>query len=468
MKKINQLLDCDYNINISGITCDSRLVKDNYLFIATKGYNVDHFDYINDAIKNGAVCIIADRKIDIKSDVFLIVVDDIISTYEKICYRFYDIDISLFNFIGITGTDGKTTTSSIIKQIINNSSKIAYIGTNGMEVSNVKYSVNNTTPCLEELCYLLSIIKKYNCKDIVMEVSSEALLYGRVDSILYSYVGFTNITEDHLNIHKNIDNYINSKKHILDLLSDNGYLIVNGDDEICRNLTYSNIFKYGFNSDNDYVISSVKYENSCVKFDINYNNDVFHINGNISGKYNVYNITLAFIISYLYGIDSNDIISSLKNLNVINGRREFLNYGQDYNIVLDYAHTYNGIKELISSFSNYKNIIVVTGAAGGREKCKRGLIGKYLLNNTSFVIFTMDDPRYEKPLDIINDLIGECTFTNYKIIIDRYFAIKYALDMAKKNDLVLIIGKGRDNYMAILDKKIKYCDYDVINRYFNC
>lgn len=464
MKKLKNLIDCNYSTLIDGVTTDSRRVKPNYLFVATRGFNVDHFEFIDDAIENGAVAVVTDR--DIKLSVPVIVVDDIDSALISICEKFYSVSISFFSFIGVTGTDGKTTTTSIIKQLLNPSMKTAYIGTNGLEVDGRVNSISNTTPCVEELYKCFSNIKNSDCKSIVMEVSSEALLHKRVDNLKYDVVGFTNITEDHLNVHKTISNYINCKRHLVDLLNYDGYLIINGDCENCKDIKYHNMYTYGFSSDNDCVISNVNYCKEKASFDITFQNEVYNIVSPLSGEYNVYNVVLAFLICLVKGIDSNDLIDRISKLIPINGRREFLNFGQKYDLVLDYAHTFYGIKSLVNSFSGYKRVILVTGAAGGREKEKRKLIGKFLLENVDLVVFTMDDPRFEDPNNIIDDMLADTDLDNYEIIIDRARAISYALDIASEGDLVLIIGKGRDNYMAILDKKVKYCDYDVIKDYF--
>lgn len=464
MKKLCELIKCNYDVLIKDINTDSRMVKKGSLFVATCGYNVDHYDFINKAVDNGAVAVVADKFIDI--DVPLVIVENIDDELVSICKKFYDVSIDDFNFIGITGTDGKTTTSSIVKQILNPSNKTAYIGTNGVEFDGHNFSTNNTTPCIEELYRNFEKIKNNECKTISMEVSSEALLHKRVDSLKFDIVGFTNITEDHLNIHKTVDNYIDCKKHLIDLLKDDGVLIFNGDDINCKELKYNNMYTYGFNNDNDFVILNVNNRKEYASFDISFNGFIYKIKSPLTGNYNVYNVTLAFAICLMYKLDYITIIDRISKLNFVPGRREFLNYGQEFDIVLDYAHTYNGIKNLISSFTQYNHIILVTGAAGGREKEKRKLIGKYILENVDFAIFTMDDPRFENPTDIINDMLFTTNLNNYKIIIDRKNAIKCSFDLAKKGDLVLIIGKGRDNYMAIHDKKIKYSDYETIKKYF--
>lgn len=460
---INKLFNTDLDFIIEGIVDDSRDVKENYLFVATKGFNVDHFDYIDKAIENGAVAVVADR--EVKCNVPVFYVENINNYFVKLCRTFNNIVDDDFNYIGITGTDGKTTSTSIIHQIMSLSKKSALIGTNGMFIEDEHFGTNNTTPCISELYNVLGVAKKHDCKQIVMEVSSEALLHNRVDGINYSIVGFTNITEDHLNIHGTIDNYIASKLKLIDYLSDNGIVIYNGDDVNLCQISYDNKYSYGVNNDCDFTISDIVENSKNVYFKIKYDNVIYEIESPLVGLYNVYNVTLAFAVCLLSGLTSNFIIDAIKNLKPILGRRESLDFGQDYEIILDYAHTFNGIKNILDSVKDYKKIITVTGAAGGREKEKRGKIGKIVLEKSDIVIFTMDDPRYESVDSIIDDLAGNTT-KDYFRIKDRVEAIHFAFSIADKDSVVLILGKGRDNYMAVEDKKLPYCDYEVIKDYF--
>jgi len=454
MKKLNEIIDTELDISIAGITDDSRNVGENYLFVATHGYNVDHYDYIDDAIEKGASFIISDREI---SGFPHLVVDNINDYYYELCKKFYGVSPDEFYLIGVTGTDGKTTTTSVINQIIDNS---AYIGTNGLYVKNKIYNTNNTTPCISELYKALKIVKENNIKTIVMEVSSEALLHDRLKNFKFDIIGFTNITEDHLNVHKTLDNYINCKMKLLDLLKSNGYCVINGDDDNLQKINCKHLVKFGVNNSNDYVINNVIYDKN-----VNFNVNDSLIKSPLFGIYNVYNVTMSYVISMIYGIKEEEIIEKISKIKTISGRREVLNFGQEYTIILDYAHTYNGILNILNSVNNYKDIIVVTGCAGGREKEKRSKIGKMILDKCNTAIFTMDDPRYENVDDIIDDMVKDSN-KSYIRIIDRKKAIYKAFNIAKKDSVVLILGKGRDNYMAIEDRKEDYNDYDVIEKYF--
>lgn len=465
MKKLKEIIECEYDVDILGVTDDSRNVKEGFLFVATKGYYVDHSNYIEDAIANGAVAVVTEHKLNKDINVPVILVDDVNECYSDICSNFYDVKPSDFKFIGITGTDGKTTTATVVNELINSDELCAYIGTNGVQIGDDYYPTTNTTPCVEELFRCLKYVKEHNCKLVVMEVSSEALLHDRLKGFKYGIVAFTNITEDHLNVHKTIENYRNCKFKLLELMSDNGKIVINGDDDNCRMIDRDSLHSVGFNNDNEFVIKNVKEMSNGVNFDLWINNKIYNISSPFKGKYNVYNVAMAFVICLLNGMDSEKIISSISNLHVVKGRREYLDFGQDFDIILDYAHTYNGIKCLLESVSNYKKIITVTGAAGGREIEKRSKIGKLVLEKSTIAVFTMDDPRYESVDDIIDQMVGSSD-KEYVRIINRQEAIFKAFELADSESVVLIIGKGRDNYMAIEDRREPYSDYETIKKYF--
>lgn len=469
MKRLNELLFCKYNTPIYGVKTDSRKVVKGDLFVAVHGMNKDHHDFILDAVEKGAAAIISEKKIDVKIPV--VVVKNTNKTLRKILRRFYCNVEKNFFFIGITGTDGKTTTSTIISKVLEENYECANIGTNGLFYKEYYEDLNNTTPDITELSNLLFNLNKLGCKCISMEVSSEALLHKRVDNIKYNVGIITNITEDHLNIHKNIDDYVNSKALLFKKIKKNGFAILNMDDKYFTYIVEKcncKVFTYGFDVKSDFVICKNDGNKNVKNFRILHDGKSYIIKTNFLEKYNLYNLTAAFSCLYLLGFDPNYIINRISLIHTIPGRGEKLNFGQNFTIVLDYAHTENAIKNILSTYYSHKKrrIITVTGSAGGREKEKRKKIGRIVTELSDIVIFTEDDPRCEKVLDIIDDMTINVTKNNYKIIEDRRKAIRYALSIAKKNDAVLILGKGRDNYMAVLNEKIKYSDYEVVESYF--
>ena len=460
MKKLRDLLPIDSDLVVEGITDDSRLVQKNFLFVATKGYYVDHFDYIEDAIQNGCCFIVCDRELPISFPHY--VVDDIQAFFLELCRKYYDVSLEDFRFIGITGTDGKTTSTTIVKELLEH---CAYIGTNGVEVDSKSYGTSNTTPCISELYRDLSLVQEYGYHTVAMEVSSEALLHDRIHDFSYDVVGFTNITGDHLNVHKTFEDYVSCKMKLLDYLKKDGYVVYNGDDELLKNIQHPHSISFGFSSNNLYVIQEVEYLERETIITLSYQDLSWTIHSPLIGKYNVYNVVMAFIIGRLYLVDDYLLLQKIQELRPIKGRGEFLDFGQNFDIVLDYAHTVNGIRSILETFQNYETVIVVTGSAGGRETLKRSVIGKIVMDMSDFTIFTMDDPRNEDPDDIIDQMVGDSK--DYYRIVDREDAISFALSIAPPKSVVLILGKGRDNYMAIGDKKIHYNDYDVIHNYFN-
>ena len=457
--KLNKLIDTDLDIDIKGIVDDSRLVRDGYIFVATKGFNVDHFDHIKDAIDRGCVFLITDREIDFSFP--HIIVDNIDKYYKDICLKFYDIDLNDFYFIGITGTDGKTTTATIVNRLIKDS---AYIGTNGLTINGITISTSNTTPCVSELYRDLKRIKDSGIKTVVMEVSSEALLHNRVDNFKFDIIGFTNITGDHLNVHGSFEEYVKCKMKLLDLVKDTGYVVVNKDDVNLQKIKCKNMYSFGKENVN-FTIKDITCHDKEVSIKIVYNGKEYIINSPLKGEYNVYNVVMAYIIGLLYGVDSNELINNISILEPIDGRCEFIDFGQDFDIVLDYAHTINGITNILDTFSDYDRVITITGCAGGRDHSKRSIIGDIVMSKSDISIFTMDDPRFEDVDSIIDEMVGDKK--DYIRIVDREEAINYALSIAGRGDIVLILGKGRDNYMAIGDKNVEYSDINVIKKYFD-
>lgn len=471
MKKLNELFNCENDILIESIEEDSRVTKNNILFCCIEGLTSDGHEFVEQAIENGAVAIVA-RK-DINVSVPVIKVEDTNRAMNKALSKFYDEPEKELKLIGITGTDGKTTLSSIVYQLINSFDNCGYIGTNGIVCRSFAKENKWTTPFPKDLFRMFKDFKDASCNYVSMEASSERLGTKRLDGINYDVTVFTNITRDHLNNHKTMENYIAAKSRLFQFTKDNGYAIINNDDDYTEEIKKAatgNIITYGIKNKSDVFATDVIIAENKLMFNLSYNNQTYNIVSPLSGIFNVYNLMAAITVCTVLGFDINKVINAVKDLKPIKARLELIDYGQPYKIMIDYAHTANALKNLleyVNVISN-GNIITVTGSAGGRDKGKRPDMGEVVTNLSSHVIFTMDDPRKEDPNDIIDEMISTIKDkkNNYERVVDRGIAIRKALAMAKDGDIVIIAGKGSDPYMAIGDEYVPYNDFDEVRKFF--
>lgn len=469
MKRLSELYPgCPDDVLISGIKINSKDVTDGDIFVCTMGVTADRHDFIDEAIKNGAKAVVVQKPVE--CSVPTILVKNTNKELPLLASRFYDAPESKLDIIGITGTNGKTTVATIIQDLIGNDI-CGYLGTNGIICSKFSESIRNTTPDSDRLYGYFKRFVDSGCQILSMETSSEAFYRERLQNIKFKVGIITNITEDHLNIHKTIENYVACKQKLVMQVADDGYSILNVDDKYydeTRKLAKGTVLTYGKNDADLQIISSMSTAKET-NITIKYNGMNYNFLSPLLGEFNTYNLCAAILTLIALGYGIEDIIKRVSNIEAPHGRVEFLNYGQNYEIVLDYAHTPDAFSKLYKLLNEIKKgrIITVTGSAGGREKEKRGPMGKLVLDESDYVIFTMDDPRYEDVKDIISDLVSESDKSNYEIIVNRKEAIYRAFDMANRGDIVLIAGKGIDNYMAIEDKYLPYSDLEVVEEYFN-
>ena len=309
------------------------------------------------------------------------------------------------------------------------------------------------------------------CDTICMEASSEAFYRHRLDDIRYDIGIVTNITEDHLNIHKTLENYVDCKCQLVRQVKDDGYSILNSSDKYFdkfKREAHGNIVSYGYKDSDTLKIEDYTLKRDKTIITFKYNNKTYEVTSPLLGSFNVDNLSSAILTLLCKSISFEEIVKRVSKIKQIEGRMEIMPFVSKYTVILDYAHTTDALDNILTFLDMVKEsrIITVTGSAGGRETTKRPGMGKVVLEKSDYVIFTMDDPRYEDPNKIIDDLVSGSDKTNYIRIVDRKKAIYKALDMAEDNDIVLIAGKGRDDYMAIDDKYLPYCDYDVIKSYY--
>ena len=465
MKKLEELYPGIGNDTlIKSIKINSKEVEDGDLFVCTMGVTRDRHDFIDDAIKNGAAAIVVSRDVGDKK-IPTIKVPDTNRELPYLCQKFYDYPDQKMKMIGVTGTDGKTSVTSIIQTLIG-SDLCGYIGTNGRNCAGFSGDNPNTTPDAQNLYLYLDEFVRYGCKYTAMEASSEAFFRGRLQAMEYDISALTNITSEHLNIHGSFENYLESKLQLFKQTKKDGFCILNHDDpyfEQVKSACGGKVLTYGVGEDNDLVIVDFKLYPNHTTINYKYEDNTISIDSPLMGDFNVYNLACAILCTIASGFNIDYILKRIPNIK-ISGRLELLNTDTPYYVMVDYAHTPNGITKLLNFVHtlNIKRSIVVIGQAGERDYLKRPKVGNVVVDNATYAIFTYEDPRSEDPVNICNDIVKELkdTHNNYEIVIDRREAINKAINMAEENDMVLILGKGNETYEKLKDEVIYFNDIE--------
>lgn len=430
---------------------DSRKIKKGDTFIALKKVHDGH-DFINDAIKNGASKIIVEHG---TYDIDTLIVDDTHAYLVNYLKENYHEKIKNLKLIGMTGTNGKTTTCFLLYQALNLAGiKTAYIGTIGFYLDNKISDLNNTTPDILEIYELLLKCVEENVEYVVMEASSQALAMNRLDGLEFDIGIFSNLTQDHLDYHKTMENYVLSKQKLFDKVKYK--TLVNIDDPYKDYFIKENSITYGFDK-SDYMINDYKiglFESELIVNNIGYKTSLI-------GKHNLYNVLV--VIALLNELNIKNVPDIISKLTPPMGRMEKI-IKDDNLIIVDYAHTPDAVEKIITSVKelNPNNIMTIIGCGGNRDKTKRPIMGCISVINSDYVIFTSDNPRDEDPLAIINDMIQDIDKNNYEIIENRKKAIIKGIQKLTKNDILLVLGKGHENYQIIKGNKYDFSDKDII------
>lgn len=452
------------DILIKGIKINSKEVVSGDLFVCTMGVTADRHDFIDDAIKNGASAIVVSKSI-IEERVPVIKVPDTNRELPYLCQKFYGYPDLNMKMIGVTGTDGKTSVSTIIQTLIG-SNICGYIGTNGRRCASFTGDNPNTTPDADRLYSYLKEFVDFGCKYTAMEASSEAFFRGRLQAMNFDVSVCTNITSDHLNIHGSLENYIESKLKLFSQTKEDGYCVLNQDDgyfERVKKASRGKILTYGRGSDATLQIVDFKIHstNTIIKF--RYRDEEFEVVSPLLGDFNVYNLAAGLLSALALGFPKEKLIKNISKISV-DGRLQMLKTDTPYYVMVDYAHTPNGIAKLLNFVHtlDINRSIVVIGSAGERDFLKRPVMGKTVCDNASYAIFTYEDPRSEAVEDIINMIIKDIKndHDNFEAVLDRREAIKKAIGMAKEKDIVLILGKGNETYEKLKDKTIYFNDVE--------
>jgi len=462
---IEKILKTIEELNITGISSDTRYLQKGDLFVCLQGNNYSGSDFIIDATLKGAKAILSETKIN-AATIPVIIDNNIDKNLDILLSKFYDYPFREMEMIGITGTDGKTTTASIIEYLLNQKYKCCYIGTNGIRFLDRTNKTRYTTLPLCLLMKTLRMIADKNIRYVSMEVSSQGLVDNRLESIEFDVAIFTNLSHEHLDTHKTMDNYFLAKMKLFEKLDPKGLAIVNGDSPYSYRIKHPNKVTFGIDNICDYQALNIKHLKKYTSFDLKIPDGILkNIKVNMNEKYNMYNILAAIVVAINYNIPIPILYNSLLTIPKIEGRLELITTHEKFKVFVDFAHTPNALKEVLTSLKKDKtHLTVVLGSAGGKDKTKRPEMGQIACTIADYVIFTSEDPREEDPLDIINDLTSLVITTNFEIILDRKSAIKEAITKAKDNDIIIITGKGNDTYFEIKNEVHSYSDItEVIN-----
>lgn len=460
--KVNKLLNTKFKNNhiISKITNNSKECVKDCIFIV----NDKNINYLSEALNLGASTVIAEKEVKFDTKINFLVVDNIKLYQAELLKKYYHKQLSQYKIIGVTGTNGKTSTSTYIYKYLRYINEDALlISSLGFYLDDLVFDTNNTTPSIFKIYeFLDKNLKKNKFKKtknnihyLILECSSQGIRDLRIKYIPFDAIVFTNITSDHLDFHKNYSDYFYSKCLLLNQLKEDGIVIsntINCDSNLIKEISNNRVYTYGKNSDYNFNIISSTMTNTL--FEIN--NNLFKTS--VSGDYQIENLTASFVALSKLNIDMSYFRTFLYQLEPLPGRFNLYKI-KNKNIIIDYGHTYNAFIKTIEFIKKNINskLWVVCGCGGNRDKTKRPLIGQYVTANSNFVVFTEDNNRNEQFEDIVNDIIANVEQDNFMIIKDRYEAISYALNNSTKDDYIAIIGKGLEktlvgyNYLTDLE-----------------
>lgn len=462
------LIKGDVDTEISGIAYDSRKVANGWAFVCIKGFKTDGHNYIRDAVNRGAKAVVVERDVEVPEGITVIRVDDTRKALALMSAAFFDFPSKHMKLIGVTGTNGKTTTTYLIKSILEEwGLKVALLGTISNIIDGKAMDARRTTPESSDLQEMFFEMKNASTDYCVMEVSSHSLELKRVEGCYFNVGIFTNLTRDHLDFHGTFENYLNAK---MKLFKQSGKAAVNLDDSYAKEvLSRIDIPVIGYSEKNqgDVKASDVEITSKYTAFTLNYMNESIRIRLPLPGRFNVYNALAAASACIEEGVPLKVIKRGLENVKSIPGRSEVIDSGRGFTIIIDYAHTPDGLKNILETVGEYAKgrVITLFGCGGDRDKTKRPEMGEIAGRLSDFCFVTSDNPRTEDPDAIINDILPgiKKTGADFEVVTDRREAIKRALNKAKENDVVVIAGKGHETYQELNNRTIHFDEREIIN-----
>ncbi len=459
--KIKELIDTDLEIEVGGISYDSRNTKKDDVFIAISGYSSDGHSFASVAEKNGAVCVVCEREIPGLS-IPMIMVDDTRAALAKMSHAFFGNPSEKLCLIGVTGTNGKTTVTYLLKTILEAfGGKVGLIGTNQNMIGERVIDSKNTTPESFELAKLFRQMIDEGCTHAVMEVSSHSLEMHRVDGCDFDVGIFTNLTQDHLDFHKTMENYKNAK---IKLFKRCKCGIINADDAYGADIEKEaecKIVTYGIKN-GEIKAESIKTGVEGVEFVCR----GAKIRLGIPGHFSVYNALAAISASLCLNIGIDVIAKAMSLANGVKGRAELVPTGRNFSVIIDYAHTPDGLRNILESVREFTSgrLVVLFGCGGDRDKTKRPIMGKIAGELADYCIISSDNPRSEEPAAIIRDILAgmKVATAEYIVVENRRDAIEFAITHAKDGDVIVLAGKGHETYQILADKTIHFDEREII------
>lgn len=464
--------------DVKSISCDSRSIGKDSLFIALKGTQKNGSDFVDEAIAKGAKIIIRENCLDRAFEdrnVFFVHVKDSRKALLKISRRFYDDPSRKVKAIGVTGTNGKTTVSYLLESVFRQAKKkCAVIGTVNYRIGEDILPSKNTTPgLLDNQRYLAEMAAK-KVDYCAMEVSSHALDQGRVGGIDFCSAIFTNLTGDHMDYHVNMENYFLAKSKLFVALTPNAAAVINTDDDYGKRLTgmaKGKIMTYALKEKADVTAEKAVLDFSGTAFVLCSPQGKISVKTKLIGRHNIYNILAAAGACLSQGMSLEDIRRGIESLTAVPGRLEQIHSGQDFHVFVDYAHTEDALHNVLTSLKSVNQakskIILVFGCGGDRDRTKRPKMGRVASALADFVVITSDNPRSEDPKVIVDEVVRGCEGRNFEVILDRKDAIQKALSLAGTNDVVLIAGKGHEDYQIFKDKTVHFDDREIVKGFLN-
>lgn len=460
------------DIAIQGIECDSRKVEKDFLFVMIRGKKNDGRLFADEAIRRGAVALVGDGPERISDRVPFIMVPECRVAVAKLAAAFYGNPNRKIKTLGITGTNGKTTSSYLIEHFfLAQGKKTGVMGTVNYRYDGKEIPASETTPGPLKVQRILSEMADTGCEYAVMEVSSHALDQDRVGGIDFEAALFTNVTQDHLDYHKTMEAYFECKSRLFLGLSPEKTAIVNTDDPWGQKLlgrVKAKVITYGVNGNADLRAENIKYALNESHFDLLYKKNRMHVISPLVGLHNVYNVlgSLGTILGLELSLEKS--VQSLTRFTGVPGRLEAINAGQSFYLLIDYAHTPDGLENVLKSLKPYHRhrLILIFGCGGERDKGKRPQMGRIASELSDFVYVTSDNPRSEDPRVIAEEVSAGFTkgFKNFSVVIDRRKAIRQALLSAREGDIVLLAGKGHETTQVIGSEALPFSDRDEAQR----